>query len=172
MQGGGFCGTRTKTVSLNFANTDGIHLRVRGDGSIFKMNIKTVRLEDFSQNFYSEGIEDSCFDVYLANAQLLQGSLSSMARGTSLLCGLQTDQLDTPESTYQTTFDTVAGQWSDVYMPWHSFMPVTRAQWDPTGKRAYAYMRVHVQDCHGGTHRNTPHTHGTHIMANTQFYNT
>lgn len=30
----------------------------------------------------------------------------------------QVEQLDTPESTYQTTFDTVAGQWSEVRLPW------------------------------------------------------
>ncbi len=48
----------------------------------------------------------------------------------------QVDQLDTPESTYQATFDTVAGQWSDVLLPWHNFVPVKRATSDPDGERA------------------------------------
>ncbi|KAG2445282.1 hypothetical protein HYH02_008749 [Chlamydomonas schloesseri] len=43
------------------------------------------------------------------------------------------DQEDVPESTYQTTFDTVAGQWHDVYLPWHNFVSVKRAQSDPEG---------------------------------------
>ena len=40
----------------------------------------------------------------------------------------QVDQLESPESTYQATFDTVPGQWSDVYIPWHNFVPVKMAQ--------------------------------------------
>ncbi|EFJ53199.1 hypothetical protein VOLCADRAFT_102805 [Volvox carteri f. nagariensis] len=43
------------------------------------------------------------------------------------------DQEDVPESTYQATFDTVSGQWADVYIPWHNFVPVKRAQSDPEG---------------------------------------
>jgi len=43
------------------------------------------------------------------------------------------DQLDSPESTYQTTFDTTEGQWEDVFLPWHNFVPVKRAQSDPEG---------------------------------------
>lgn len=85
VEGGGFCGTRTKRMDMDLSGYDGIHMRVRGDGQIFKMNIKTL------------------------------------------------DQLDTPESTYQTSFDTVPGQWSDVYLPWHNFVSVKRAQSDPSG---------------------------------------
>ncbi|KAG2439443.1 hypothetical protein HXX76_004799 [Chlamydomonas incerta] len=84
-EGGGFCGTRTNKLGLDLSGSDGIHMRVLGDGQTFKMNIKTI------------------------------------------------DQEDTPESTYQTTFDTVAGQWTDVYLPWHNFVAVQRAQSDPEG---------------------------------------
>ncbi|KAG1657278.1 hypothetical protein FOA52_005472 [Chlamydomonas sp. UWO 241] len=83
--GGGFCGARTVTLPNDLSACDGLAMRVRGDGSTFKFNIKT------------------------------------------------TEQLASPESTYQATFDTVAGQWSDVRLPWHSFVPVKRAQSDPKG---------------------------------------
>lgn len=86
IEGGGFCGARTKKLdNCDLSAYDGVTLRVKGDGSIFKMNIKT------------------------------------------------TDQLDSPESTYQTTFDTVDGQWHEVTLPWHNFVPVKRAQSDPDG---------------------------------------
>ncbi|MEW5303776.1 MAG: hypothetical protein WDW36_006435 [Sanguina aurantia] len=85
LEGGGFCGTRTKKLDLNLADADGLYLRVKGDGQTFKVNIKTV------------------------------------------------EQESQPESTYQTTFDTVAGSWSDVYLPWHNFVPVKRNQSDPEG---------------------------------------
>ncbi len=42
VEGGGFCGTRSKALDLDLSAYDGITLRVRGDGQIFKMNIKTV----------------------------------------------------------------------------------------------------------------------------------
>jgi hypothetical protein len=46
----------------------------------------------------------------------------------------QTDQEDTPESTYQATFDTCPdGDWTTVRLPWHNFVPVKRAQSDPKG---------------------------------------
>ncbi|GIL92972.1 hypothetical protein Vretimale_15467 [Volvox reticuliferus] len=83
VEGGGFCGTRTRKLDLNLGDQDGVHLRLLGDGQTFKLNIKTI------------------------------------------------DQEDIPESTYQATFDTVAGQWTDVYLPWHNFVPVKRAQSDP-----------------------------------------
>jgi hypothetical protein len=85
VEGGGFCGCRTRPMNLDLSRFDGIHLRVKGDGQIFKMNIKTA------------------------------------------------DQLNSPEYTYQTTFDTVPGQWSDVYLPWHNFVSVKMAQHDPEG---------------------------------------
>jgi hypothetical protein len=44
-QGGGFCGARTKPVpNGDLSAFDGVALRVKGDGSIFKLNIKTVRV--------------------------------------------------------------------------------------------------------------------------------
>lgn len=43
LQGGGFCGTRTKPLNLNLSEYDGLQMRVKGDGQIFKFNIKTVR---------------------------------------------------------------------------------------------------------------------------------
>lgn len=42
----------------------------------------------------------------------------------------QADQENTPESTYQAQFDTVAGEWSAVRLPWHEFVAVKRAQVD------------------------------------------
>ncbi len=45
----------------------------------------------------------------------------------------QLDQQDTPEDTYQATFDTRADGWTDVYLPWHEFVPVKRAKVDPNG---------------------------------------
>jgi hypothetical protein len=43
LQGGGFCGARTRKLDLNLAAYDGLRLRVKGDGQTFKFNIKTVR---------------------------------------------------------------------------------------------------------------------------------
>ncbi|KAG2502015.1 hypothetical protein HYH03_000510 [Edaphochlamys debaryana] len=86
IEGGGFCGSRTAKLDLDLGAYDGVHMRVKGDGQTFKMNIKTI------------------------------------------------DQEDVPESTYQTTFDTVAGQWADVFLPWHNFVAVKRAQSDPAGE--------------------------------------
>jgi len=42
LQGGGFCGSRTKPLNLDLSGYDGLELRVKGDGQIFKFNIKTV----------------------------------------------------------------------------------------------------------------------------------
>ncbi len=44
VEGGGFCGTRTRRLDLDLANFDGIALRVRGDGQTYKLNLKTVRV--------------------------------------------------------------------------------------------------------------------------------
>jgi hypothetical protein len=41
-QGGGFCGARTKPLNLDLSAYDGLQMRVKGDGQIFKFNIKTV----------------------------------------------------------------------------------------------------------------------------------
>lgn len=87
VEGGGFCGARTRKLGLDLSSYDGLKLRVRSDGQSFKFNIKTA------------------------------------------------DQEDTPESTYQATFDTSEeGDWSTAYLPWHSFVPVKRAQSDPQGE--------------------------------------
>lgn len=41
-QGGGFCGSRTKPLAqADWSDYDGLALRVKGDGQIFKLNIKT-----------------------------------------------------------------------------------------------------------------------------------
>ena len=42
VEGGGFCGARTRRLDLDLASFDGIALRVRGDGQTFKLNLKTV----------------------------------------------------------------------------------------------------------------------------------
>lgn len=44
------------------------------------------------------------------------------------------DQMNVPESTYQAQYDTVDGEWTTVYMAWHEFVPVTRAQYDAKAK--------------------------------------
>lgn len=44
------------------------------------------------------------------------------------------DQMNVPESTYQAQYDTVKDEWVTVYMPWHEFVPVTRAQYDAKAK--------------------------------------
>ena len=44
---------------------------------------------------------------------------------------VQADQEDTPESTYQAQFDTAAGSWTTVRIPWREFVPVKRAQVEP-----------------------------------------
>ncbi|KAK9814216.1 hypothetical protein WJX72_002437 [[Myrmecia] bisecta] len=82
IEGGGFCGARTKALDLNLEAFDGIYLRVKGDGQTFKLNLKTA------------------------------------------------DQEATPESTYQATFDTIAGEWAIVKLPWREFVPVKRARYE------------------------------------------
>jgi len=42
VEGGGFCGARTRRLDLDLASFDGVSLRVRGDGQTFKLNLKTV----------------------------------------------------------------------------------------------------------------------------------
>ncbi len=39
--------------------------------------------------------------------------------GQTFKLNIKTDEQQTPEDTYQATFDTVDGQWRDVYLPWH-----------------------------------------------------
>ena len=44
VEGGGFCGARTRRLDLDLTRFDGIALRVRGDGQTYKLNLKTVRV--------------------------------------------------------------------------------------------------------------------------------
>eukprot|EP00898_Chlorokybus_atmophyticus_P001677 jgi/Chlat1/250/Chrsp1S03047 len=80
VEGGGFCGVRTKTTTtpLQLQGYDGVSLMVRGDGKRYKMNLKT--------------------------------------------------EVETPEFTYQASFDTVEGQWVTVDIPFDRFRPVKRAR--------------------------------------------
>ena len=41
------------------------------------------------------------------------------------------DQENVPEDTYQATFDTVSGQWTDVFIPWRNFVLSRRAKTVP-----------------------------------------
>lgn len=49
LDGGGFCGARTKRLRLNLADFDGVALRVRGDGQTFKLNLKTKDQEELPE---------------------------------------------------------------------------------------------------------------------------
>lgn len=40
-------------------------------------------------------------------------------------------QADQPTQAYQATFDTVPGDWVTVTLPWHEFVPVEKATWNP-----------------------------------------
>lgn len=54
--------------------------------------------------------------------------------GQTFKMNIKTDmQTDVPEDTYQATFDTIDGQWCDVYIPWHEFVLVKRAKTVPGG---------------------------------------
>jgi hypothetical protein len=35
-------------------------------------------------------------------------------------------QMDQPRDAYQASFDTVAGEWMTVNLPWHQFVPVSK----------------------------------------------
>lgn len=53
LQGGGFCGARQKLrTALDLSSFDGVALRVKGDGSIFKLNIKTTDQLDMPESTY------------------------------------------------------------------------------------------------------------------------
>lgn len=45
-----------------------------------------------------------------------------------LTCALQVDE---PVKAYQATFDTPAGDWTTVRLPWHEFVPVNMAKYNP-----------------------------------------
>lgn len=96
-----------------------------------------------------------------------------LPRPPSPPAGPQIDQEDVPESTYQATFDTVPGQWSDVYLPWHNFVPVKRAQSDPEGEggaawsmKGFAQQTGCWQQRTEGTHRTAPGV-ATHTLCHT-----
>lgn len=42
VEGGGFCGARTLPTQIDLSEYDGVSLRVKADGQILKLNIKTV----------------------------------------------------------------------------------------------------------------------------------
>lgn len=46
------------------------------------------------------------------------------------------DQENVPEDTYQATFDTVSGQWTDVFIPWRNFVLSKRAKTIPASAAA------------------------------------
>ncbi|CAL8465559.1 g5095 [Coccomyxa elongata] len=46
IEGGGFCGARSKALDLNLGNYDGIALELEGDGQTYKLNLKTADQED------------------------------------------------------------------------------------------------------------------------------
>lgn len=52
LDGGGFCGCRRDGMSINLAGYDGLTLRVRGDGSRFKLNVKTALNDGKSESTY------------------------------------------------------------------------------------------------------------------------
>ena len=85
VEGGGFCGARTKPAPLDLSEYDGIALRVKGGGKTLKLNVKTT---DFSE----------------------------------------------PEDTFQATIETNEGEeFTDIFLPWHEFVPVKRAKTLPNG---------------------------------------
>ncbi|EIE22978.1 CIA30-domain-containing protein [Coccomyxa subellipsoidea C-169] len=49
IEGGGFCGARTKALDLNLGEFDGVALEVEGDGQTFKLNLKTADQEDLPE---------------------------------------------------------------------------------------------------------------------------
>jgi hypothetical protein len=48
--------------------------------------------------------------------------------GETLKLNIKTEDLNEPEDTYQATFDVPDGEWGDVFIPWHEFVPVKRAK--------------------------------------------
>eukprot|EP00878_Enallax_costatus_P001050 GHUV01001185.1.p1 GENE.GHUV01001185.1~~GHUV01001185.1.p1 ORF type:complete len:643 (+),score=165.16 GHUV01001185.1:143-2071(+) len=59
VEGGGFCGARTRTLNLNLSAYDGLQLRVKGDGQIFKINVKTADQEDTPESTYQATFDTS-----------------------------------------------------------------------------------------------------------------
>ena len=78
----------------------------------------------------------SCLQMLNLNLQRFDGiSLRVKGDGQTYKLNLKTaDQMDVPESTYQAQYDTVKDEWTTVYIPWHEFVPVARAQYDAKAK--------------------------------------
>jgi len=54
--------------------------------------------------------------------------------GQTLKLNIKTDTFSEPEDTYQASFDTSeGGDWVNVFIPWHEFVPVKRARSVPNG---------------------------------------
>lgn len=54
--------------------------------------------------------------------------------GRTLKLNIKTDTFSEPEDTYQATFETAeGGDWTNVFIPWHEFVPVKRARSVPNG---------------------------------------
>lgn len=54
-------------------------------------------------------------------------------KGQIFKMNIKTTAFQEPEDTYQATFETKAGEWVDVELPWHAFVPVTRNRSVPDG---------------------------------------
>lgn len=76
------------------------------------------------QRSYPESMDLSNYDGI---ALRVKGS------GETLKLNIKTDDLNEPEDTYQATFDVPDGEWGDVFIPWHEFVPVKRARSVPNG---------------------------------------
>eukprot|EP00775_Hariotina_reticulata_P006495 gene6495-6723_t len=59
IMGGGFCGARTKPLNLDLSSYDGLQMHVKGDGQIFKFNIKTADQEDVPESTYQATFDTS-----------------------------------------------------------------------------------------------------------------
>jgi len=60
-------------------------------------------------------------------------SLRVKGDGQTLKLNIKTDTFKEPEDTYQATFDVGVGNWTNVFLPWHEFVPVKRARSIPGG---------------------------------------
>ncbi|CAL5221994.1 g4282 [Coccomyxa viridis] len=52
IEGGGFCGARTKGMDLDLSAYDGIALQVEGDGQTYKLNLKTADQENVPEDTF------------------------------------------------------------------------------------------------------------------------
>ena len=103
---------------------------MKGDGQTFKLNIKTVRGSPPPLKPNPRGVRPA--PTYAAIKFSAPSAAPSIrvpwAQADQLVLPpppppglLQADQADTPESTYQATFDTSPeGDWTTVLLPWHN----------------------------------------------------